>query len=158
MDVSVLGSRGTWWLTAVAVAASLAAGCVQPVGPARTADDYERKAKDTAETVLSAVRTAELAVDVAVRDRAFPSYVAVVLGDAEGEAAGAASTFAKVQPPGASSDRLRGELGDLLDEADDVLSATRIAGRRSDDEALGAQAEALGRLADRLDAFVTEHE
>jgi len=134
------------------------AGCVQPVGPARTADDYERKAKDTAETVLSSVRTAELAVDVAGRDRAFPPYVSVVLSDAEDEAGAAASTFASVQPPGESSDRLRDELGDLLDAADDALSAARIAARRDDGDALAAQAGPLNRIGDQLDTFVAAHE
>jgi hypothetical protein len=33
--------------------AVLAAGCVQIVGPARTFDDYELKAKDTAESALT---------------------------------------------------------------------------------------------------------
>ena len=134
------------------------AGCVQPVGPARTADDYERKAKDTAETLLSSVRTAELAVDVAGRDRAFPPYVSVVLSDAEDEAGAAASTFASVQPPGESSDRLRDELGDLLDTADDALSAARIAARRDDGDALAAQAGPLNRIGDQLDTFVAAHE
>jgi hypothetical protein len=131
--------------------------CVQHVGPARTAEDYEDKATDTAETVLSSVRAASLAVDLAVRDRAFPPYVSVVLSDAEAEAGAAASTFDSVQPPGESSDRLRSELGDLLDEADDALSAARIAARRVDTDALGEQAEALDQVAADLDQFLTDH-
>jgi hypothetical protein len=141
----------------VAAVPVLLVACVQPVGPARTADDYERKAKDTAETVVSSLRTAELAVDVAGRDRAFPPYVSVVLSDAEDDASGAASTFGSVQPPGEGSDRLRDQLGDLLDEAEDALARARIAARRVDGEALAAEAEPLGRIAAELDAFVTEH-
>lgn len=158
----VSSSRSTWGgglAAAVAVVAvALAVGCVQPVGPARTADDYERKAKDTAETVLSSVRTAALAVDVAVRDRAFPQYVSVVLSDAEDEAGGAVTTFGSVQPPGASSDRLRAELNDLLATAEDALSGARIAARRADDQALAAQAEPLDEIAGKLDGFIAEHE
>jgi hypothetical protein len=132
-------------------------GCVQFVGPARTADDYELKAADTAETVLSAVRTAELAVDVADRGRAFPPYVSVLLGEAEGDASGAAATFESIQPPDASSDRLRNELDDLLTEASDQLSTLRITARRADLDALADEAAGLTRLADELDAFRTEH-
>jgi hypothetical protein len=135
-----------------------ATACVQPVGPARTAGDYEDKATDTAETVLSSVRTASLTVDVASRDRAFPPYVSVVLSDAEDEAGGAASTFGSVQPPGASSDRLRDELQELLDQADDALSAARIAARRVDHDALAAQAEPLDQVAADLDRFLSGHE
>jgi hypothetical protein len=149
------------WSSALVTGVCLVAAttaCVQPVGPARTADDYEHKAKDTAETVLSSVRTASLAVDVATRDRAFPPYVSVVLSDAEDDAGGAAATFSSVQPPGASSDRLRAQLTDLLDEAEDALSAARIAARRDDDHDLAAQAEPLRKIGDDLDRFVAEHE
>jgi hypothetical protein len=146
----------TRFVLAAAMTAAIS-GCVQFVGPARTADDYERKAADTAETVLSAVRTAELAVDVADRGRAFPPYVSVLLGETEADASGAAATFESIQPPGASSDRLRNELDDLLTEATDELSTLRIAARRSDLEALADEAADLPRLADELDAFRTEH-
>lgn len=140
------------------VAAVLALGaCTQPLGPARTEEDYELKAADTAETVLSAVRTAELATDVAVRGRAFPPYVSVLLRDAESDADGAASTFERIQPPSARSDRLRSRLGDLTSEATDVLSALRITARRADLDALGPRSRDLEGLADRLDAFANEH-
>jgi hypothetical protein len=41
-------------LVLTAAFAVAVASCVQPVGPARTFDSYEHKAKHTAETVLSA--------------------------------------------------------------------------------------------------------
>jgi hypothetical protein len=158
----VPSSRRPWsavptLVVAVAALAGVVLGsvaCVQPVGPARTAEDYQLKAKDTAETVLSSVRTASLAVDVAERDRAFPPYVSVVLSDAEDEAGGAVSTFDSVQPPGRSSDRLREQLGDLLDRAESALSAARIAARRVDDDALAAQAAPLDEVATDLEAFI----
>jgi hypothetical protein len=144
-------------VAAVALVCLSGAACVQPVGPARTAEDYEDKATDTAETVLSSVRTASLTIDVAVRDRAFPPYVSVVLSDAEEEASGAASTFGSVQPPGASSDRLRSELQGLLSQADDALSAARIAARRVDTDALAEQGRPLDEIATELDRFLTDH-
>src|ERR1044071_5662540 len=59
------------------------------VGPARTFDDYRLKATSTAETTRSAIGTAHLAIDVARRDRAFSPYIAVLVGEAEEDAAGA---------------------------------------------------------------------
>ena len=145
--------------TALLAAAAAAAACVQPVGPARTADDYELKAKDTAETVLSAVGTAELVVDVATRDRAFPPYVSVSLSEAESEAEAALSTFESIQPPGTgtSSDRLRDDLTELAGDAVDVLADSRIAARRVDDDALAATAGPLDDAHAELEAFIEEH-
>jgi hypothetical protein len=144
-------------VVACALALALTSACTQPLGPARTEEDYELKAASTADAVLSAVRTAELATDVAVRGRAFPPYVSVLLGEAESDADGAVSTFEKVQPPTARSDRLRAQLTDLTGEATDALSALRITARRADLDALGPRSRDLEGLADRLDAFATEH-
>ncbi|HEX8805031.1 MAG TPA: hypothetical protein VF743_12585 [Acidimicrobiales bacterium] len=151
------GARGLAVGLVAAAAVGAVAGCVQPVGPARTAEDYELKAADTAETVVSAVRTAEIGADVAHRDRAFPPYVAVVLGEAESDAAAALDTFESVQPPGPSSDHLRAELADLVDPAVDALADLRIAARRSDGDALAAAARGLEDLARPLEAFAEEH-
>jgi hypothetical protein len=144
-------------VAALSLAATATVACTQPLGPARTEDDYELKAANTAEAVLSALRTAELATDVAVRGRAFPPYVSVLLGEAESDADGAVSTFEKVQPPDSRSDRLRSQLGDLTSEATDALSALRITARRADLDALGPRSRDLEGLADRLDAFADEH-
>src|SRR5215210_2731760 len=58
-------------LGVVAVAALLG-GCV---GPARTVDDYERKASTSLHDIRSAVETARLAVDAATGDRATGPYL-----------------------------------------------------------------------------------
>lgn len=149
-------SRGVRWL-ALAAAAGILAGCTRIVGPVRTAEDYELKAASTAEAVLSGVRTAELVADAADRGRAFASYVAVALDDAEGEASGAAATFSSLQPPGPSSDRLRDELDELTREATDTLATLRITARRGDLDQLAAQAAPLEDLGDRLEAFAEQH-
>jgi hypothetical protein len=140
----------------LALACALA-GCVQPVGPARTAEDYELKAADTAETVVSAVRTAQIAVDVAARGRAFPPYVSVLLDNAEGDANGAAATFGSIQPPGRESDHLRDELDELLVDATGTLASLRITARRADLSALPALAEPLEGVASELEAFAEAH-
>jgi len=146
--------RGALVLTAV----SVLAGCVQAVTPARTFDDYEHKAKDTAESVLSSVETARLGARVGAEGRAFGPYVSVVLSESETGASHASSVFAGVQPPDAHSDRLRRQLTRLLDDAQQHLSELRIAARRGELDRLDGLAAPLRPLARRLDRFITRHE
>jgi len=133
------------------------AGCVQPVGPARTFDSYEDKAKDTAETTLSSVQTARLATRAARNDDAFAPYLAVLVSDAEGEASSAQTTFDSVQPPNDDADKLRDRLDRLLTRAADALSQARVAARRADFDELAEQAKPLARSANELDRFVERH-
>jgi hypothetical protein len=81
----------------------------------------------------------------------------VTVGEAEADANGAASTFIAIQPPDAASDGLRAELGDVTDAATDALAAVRIAARRSDADAVVAEAGRLRQIADDLRAFLAEH-
>src|SRR4051794_40330694 len=110
---------------AVAVLVALTAGCVQPLGPARTYNDYAHKAKTTAESVISALGVANLAAQAAKRDRALPPYLSVLLEEAEDDASGAESTFSKIQPPDERSDKLRDDLSPIVGDAVDTLSAMR---------------------------------
>jgi hypothetical protein len=138
--------------------AVLFSGCVIKTFPARTFDAYEHKAKDTAETVLSAVQTARLGADAATSGDAFGPYTSVLLSEAEELAAHAHSTFDSVQPPDAHADRLRERLGKLLARADDGLSTLRIAARRSELDELRGLARPLRPLARELDVFIARHE
>lgn len=142
----------------VAVAAfasgAVLAACVQPVGPARTFDSYQHKAKHTAETALSAVQTGRLGAQSARRDDAFAPYLAVLLSNVEDEASGAQTTFDSVQPPDDKSDKLRDQLDPLLTRALDRLSTARIAARRADFDGLAEQARPLARSARELNRFV----
>jgi hypothetical protein len=83
---------------------------LRPVSPARTFDDYQHKAKDTAESVLSSVQTAR--------------------------------------------DRLRDDLGKLLNRASDGVAKLRISARRSQLAGLEAAAKPLVRLARELRRFI----
>jgi hypothetical protein len=138
--------------TALAVAAT---ACVQPVGPARTFDDYEDKARDTAETTLGSVQTVRLAIDEV--DGLLPTYASALLSDAEGDAGGAQTTFEGIQPPGAAADRLREELTPLLDDATGLLADARITARRADLGRLEDLATPLQRVAGRLDHYSQQH-
>ena len=142
-------------LVAAATVAFLASACVQPVGPARTFDDYEDKARDTAETTLGSVQTVRLAIEEV--DGLLPTYSSALLSDAEGDAGGAQATFEGIQPPGAAADRLREELTPLLDDATGLLEDARITARRAELDQLEDLATPLQRVAGRLDRFIQEH-
>jgi hypothetical protein len=137
---------------------AVAAGCFQPVGPARTFHDYELKAESTAKATRSSVETARLAVQVATKGDAFPPFVSVLLSEAERDAANAHGTFDGIQPPDHRADALRDRLGRLLDRTGDVLSTLRITARRADLDRLAQQARPLPRLSRRLDRFAAAHE
>ncbi|HEY3723046.1 MAG TPA: hypothetical protein VGN59_06740 [Acidimicrobiia bacterium] len=151
---------GSAWSVRVAVGALaiVAAGCFQPVGPARTFHDYELKAESTAKSARSSVETARLAVQVATDGDAFPPYVSVLLAEAESDASNSQGTFLGIQPPDKHSDRLRDRLGRLLEQTGNVLSTLRITARRADLQQLKGQAARLPALSKRLDRFATEHE
>jgi hypothetical protein len=128
---------------------------LHPMTPARTADDYRRKAKDTAESVLSAVQTARLAARVGSQGDSFPPYVSVLLSESETTAAGAQGSFDRIQPPDARSHATRDRLGRMLNRANEVLSRLRITARRGDMEHLAPRAMPLGPLARRLEQFIS---
>jgi hypothetical protein len=153
---SLSAARRTILVLTAALAVSLAA-CVQPVGPARTFDSYEHKAKHTAETALSAVQTGRLGAQSARRDDTFAPYLAVLVSDAENSASGAQTTFDSVQPPNDKSDNLRNDLDPLLTRAVDALSQARIAARRADFNEVAEQEPKLAKSARKLDRFVKAH-
>lgn len=126
------------------------------VAPARSAADYENKAVDTADAVLSSVQTGSLVVDL-VPEHVFPPFVSVALSDAERAATSARSTFLSIQPPDPGSDAIREQLSVLLGRAEDALSTARIAARRQDVEALRGSAGDLSSAADSLERFVARY-
>lgn len=134
------------------------AGCIETVSPARTFDAYEHKAKDTAESVLSSVETARLVANAAGRGDTFGPYTSVLLSDAEEGAGHAQDVFESIQPPDAHADRLRDELGTLLNQASDRLSALRIAARRHELHRLSGLARPLRTVSKHLNDLIARHE
>jgi len=141
----------------MAAFATALGACVQPVGPARTFDSYERKASDTASTALSAVQTGRLGAQTAKHDDTFAPYLAVLVSEAEDEASSAQTTFDSVQPPSDKSDKLRDDLDPLLTRAVDALSQARIAARRADFDEVAEQEPKLAKSARELDRFLEAH-
>ena len=127
------------------------------VGPARTFDVYEGKAVSAAEAVRSAAETARVTAVAASTGKATGQYASVALHEAEIDAGGAQGAFESIQPPDRRSDRLREELGALLDETIGVLGDLRIAARRTQTGILASLAAELVELARRLDEFAEAH-
>src|SRR4029453_9881963 len=123
------------------------------VAPARSATDYEHKAVDTAEAVLSSVEPGSPPARPPP-EHAFPPFVSVGLSDAEAGAASARAVFLSLQPPDARSDGVRAQLSALLDRSDDALSRARIAARRGDLGALTRSADELSATATSLERFI----
>ena len=131
----------------------LLAACV---APARSSADYESKAVDTAETVLSSVETGSLVARLGP-EQAFPPFISVSLSDAERAAASARATFGSIQPPDRRSDVVRARLFELLDRSEAALSSARIAARRQDFDALRRSGEDLSSAADELERFIARY-
>ena len=123
------------------------------VGPARSFNSYRGKAGATAADMVSAVETGRVAVETAMRGRAFAPYLSVVLSEAEDDASAIQGTFDSIQPPDPRSDQLRSQLDDLMTPAVSSLSDLRIAARRGEFARLPSLAESLAKLSDQLNSF-----
>jgi hypothetical protein len=138
-----------------ALALALATACV---GPSRTTRDYEKKAANTAQAVVGALGTAELAIELAAKDRAYANTLSVTLTEAERDASGAQGSFDSVQPPaGAAADDVRTRLDDLLTQATGTLTNLRITARRGHLKALSEVSTDLKKLIHSLDEFESKH-
>jgi hypothetical protein len=127
------------------------------VAPARSFSAYEGKAAKTADDAASAAETALIAVRAAAGSRAFAPAVSVALAESEDDATSAQGTFESIQPPDARSDRLRADLGDLLDQVTGILSDLRIAARRGELGRLTEIGRPLPALAAALRSFSERH-
>jgi hypothetical protein len=136
----------------------LAAACTpHPVGPARTFDDYERKAGTTAESALSAVQTVRLTAETASAGDAFGPYSSIVISDQEDAIAGVQGTFGSIQPPNTDADALRDELDQILGDALTHVTEVRIAVRRGQLEQLADVAAPLAGDVESLERFIEDH-
>jgi len=138
----------------VLVATAALGSCV---APARSFATYEGKAVATADTALSAVRTAQLAARLGIDGRAFTAYVATTIANAETDIRSARGLFDSIQPPDGAAERLRVDLDAILSQADEEITALRVRARWTDIAALGPVADRLSALGDQLERFVDEH-
>lgn len=140
-------------LAAVAAAAFMAGGCASFTSPARTDSAYGMKAASTADAIRSALLTADKTARAAGRGKVTSPLASVILSEAESAAGGAEATFAGLQPPSRSAQKVRQELLDMGDEAASLLADLRIAARRGHLDRLPSLAEDVPELADKLKEF-----
>ncbi len=124
------------------------------VAPARSFGSFQGKAAATAKDMLSAVETASLTVQMAVRRRTFAPFVSTVLGEAERDGDAIAGAFSSVQPPDAGSDKIRAQLDQILQMATSTLSDLRIAARRTNLKQLTDAAKPLPAISKQLHQFI----
>jgi hypothetical protein len=124
------------------------------VGPALTEDAYRDKAVESARAMISALETGRLAAVQASDHRLWPTTIAVILTDAEGDAASIEGQFASIQPPDRGADDARNRLTPLLERAADHLSGLRVWARRGDLERLSELARTLIPVTRALRSFV----
>lgn len=138
-------------VTAVLVLALALSGCARhQIGPARTFDDYARKARTTIESAVSSLETLLLLADVASDGDAFAAYVNVSISAQEDSLDGLASGFRSIQPPDEEADRVSATLDGLLADALGHVVDVRIHARRGELDGLDAIARPLQGDADAL--------
>jgi len=113
---------------------AFASACTEHrVGPARTADDYERKARTTrVGRDPPRWKPFGLLAELSSAGKSFGAFTSVALSEQEDSLAAARADFESIQPPGDGSDDIRDELVPLLDAAMDHVATVRIAARRGE--------------------------
>lgn len=114
---------------AALAAALVIAGCATP---ALDHGAYEQNAKSALESASSETASAALAVRLRLSDRATNPYTDTLVTASEKAMGGIETSFGGVDPPSPAEDDLRDSVEKSLGDAQDALSAARIAVRRDD--------------------------
>lgn len=138
------------------IASVIAVSVSSCVGPARDEAGYRGKAASTADHARSAVETTLISAEAHRRHGLPGPYLAVVVGEAEEDAAAASAVLASIQPPDRAADAVRERTLDEVDEDVDLLAHLRIEVRRGHLEALARAVPRLRRAADRLERLATD--
>jgi len=135
-------------VAAAALACGLAVGgCV---APALDSGAFTHNAIEALGAASSEARTGALALQGKLGNRLTQPYVDTVVTASEKSLGPIQDSFGSVDAPSSSDDALRDEVTSLLAEAQDALTAARIAVRRHDEGAMRDSLVKLGALADRL--------
>jgi hypothetical protein len=102
------------------------AGCVTP---ATGSDSYRGKAQLSVQAAISETQTARLTLQAVQRHRIFTTTADETVTATETALGSISAAFNSVQPP-PESDPLRDQTSKLLSDAEDAISAARIATRR----------------------------
>ncbi len=123
------------------------------ISPSRTITDYERKAANSAEAMISAAESALLTAELASSDKAPGRYVSLRMSESEDAAEWIISSFSAVQPPSADADKLRDDLLTVMEEASTIITRLRIQSYRGQSQELAGTAKPLGELSRELEEF-----
>jgi hypothetical protein len=143
----VSGPRRGAQVCAGFVLAAVLAACA---GPTRGSADYRLKLANTAEALESSAATVVMAAGLAGDRKAFDPYVAVVISQAEDDAASVQQTFDSRQPPTQATDQLREHADQTIEQVVSAITDARIAARSGDTTALADSAEELRDLMPEL--------
>jgi hypothetical protein len=123
-------------------------GCVTP---ATGNDSYRGKAFLSVQAATSEVATTRITVDAYLRHRVFTTTADETITANEKALGSISGAFDSVQPP-PGSDAVRDSVSQQLSDAEDAVSAARIALRRSDKKDLLKSLAGLAKVLDDLDA------
>jgi len=112
-------------------------------------DSWRGDATRAVGDVASAVQTVRVGLDLARRDRVPHAYLQTVVVEAETNGGMSAQTLSAVQPPRVER-RRASDVSDLLQQATDLLTATRIAVVDGDEAAYADLRRRLAEVADEL--------
>lgn len=110
------------------VIALVLGGCVTP---ATGNESYRGKARMSVEAAISETQTARLTLQTLARNRIFTTTADETVTAAESALGSISAAFDSVQPP-RESDPVRDRTSKLLSDAEDAVTAARIATRRND--------------------------
>jgi len=130
------------WFFALPLALALSA-CA---GPTHSANDYQLKLANTAESLGSDAQTVLMAAGLFEDDKAFNPYVANVISDAEDDASSSQQTFDTRQPPDDASDKLRQQADQTFEDVVSAITDARVAARDGDRAGLRQAASDLKGL------------
>ncbi|MDQ3953939.1 MAG: hypothetical protein M3285_00105, partial [Actinomycetota bacterium] len=121
------------------------------VSPSRTMEDYERKAANSAESMISVAESTILAADLASSGNAPAPFVSLRLRESEEDAEWIITSFSAVQPPTEEADDLRNDVLRTLDEVASITTAARIKAYRAELNDLPETVAPLKRLVSDLE-------
>jgi len=113
--------------------------------------DLRTTAAESAEAMVSELRTARMAAETVLAEKTWSSYTRVVLLDAEEQAGTIEESFTTLQPDTAEAQRFQEEVAGLLGDASEVLQKARAAMGRHGLAALRGLLDPLDQVAADLE-------
>ncbi|WP_392544473.1 hypothetical protein [Oryzobacter telluris] len=131
----------------LALALGATAGCGSP---APDASDHRDAVVTAVEAALGDARTATILADAWQHDSASDAYATVILRESSASVEGAAGELTALTPP-VAGDALQERAAGVLSDAEEAVTALRVAVERGDHDAAAAAARLLADAASDLE-------